>query len=53
MHNQVKVLLPAALFEQAQDKQELQQLIVEYMKRYRGYRIIRVKDGFAECEMRG
>ncbi len=52
MHN-IKVLLPAALFEQAQDKQELKQLIVEYMKRYPDYRIVRVKNGFAECEMRG
>lgn len=52
MHKQTKVLLPASIFEQAEgDKQELKRLIVQYMERYPNYRIKKVKDGFAECEM--
>ncbi len=45
-----RVLLPPRIFEEAKDKQELQQLIVEYMKRYPDYSIVRVKDGFAICK---
>lgn len=52
MHKQTKVLLPASIFEQAgDDKNELKRLIVDYMARYPNYRIKKVKDGFAVCEM--
>lgn len=52
MHNTTKVLLPAWIFKQAgDDKQELRRLIVKYMERYPDYTIIRVKDGFAVCDM--
>ena len=50
--NTTKVVLPEWIFHQADDdKQELKRLIVEYMKRYPGYKILKVKDGFAICEI--
>lgn len=52
MHNQVNVRLPDWIFDQAaDDKNKLKQLIVEYMKRYPAYTILRVKDRFAVCDM--
>lgn len=51
MHNKTNVLLPAWIFEQAQDKQELTRLIKQYMKRYKGYTIVKVKGKFAICEI--
>lgn len=51
MFEERRVLLPAHIFEQAKDKQELQQSIVRYMKRYPKYSILRVKDGFAICRI--
>lgn len=51
MYNNTKVLLPAWIFERAgDDKQELKRLIVEYMKRYPYYRILKVTGRFAICE---
>lgn len=45
-----KVLLPAWIFEQAGgNKRELQALIVDYMKRYPEYRILKVQGKFAVC----
>jgi len=47
-----RVLLPAWMFEQAKDKQELQQMITDYMRvRYPDYSIVRVKDGYAMCRI--
>lgn len=52
MHKQVNVLLPPRIFKEAgDDKAELKRLIVNYMTRYPNYRILKVKDGFAVCEM--
>lgn len=49
--NTSKVLLPEWIFTQAgDDKQELKRLIVEYMKRYPYYRILKVTGRFAICE---
>lgn len=51
-YNTVKVLLPARIFEQAgDDKRELRRLILSYMERYPDYTILKVKDGFAVCDM--
>lgn len=45
-----KVRLPSWIFQQADgNKQELQRLIVEYMKRYPEYRILKVQGKFAVC----
>ena len=44
------VLLPAWVFEQAEDKQHLKQLVLEYMQRYPDYRVKALKGGFAVCE---
>lgn len=48
-----KVVLPEWLSKQAGDnKEELKQLIVKYMsKNYPNYKIIKVKNGFAICEI--
>ena len=52
MHSQVKVLLPSSIFERARgDKNKLRRLIVEYMKRYPNYTILKVQGKFAICEM--
>lgn len=47
-----KVLLPAWIFEQAEDEQHLKQLVLEYMKRYPDYVVKKVKGHFAVCERR-
>ena len=49
--NTTKVVLPEWIFEQTKDKNELKRLIVDYMKRYPGYKILKVKGGFAICEV--
>lgn len=51
MHNKSNVLLPAWVFEQAQDKNQQRQLIKQYMKRYPGYTILEVKGRFAICDI--
>jgi hypothetical protein len=51
MYNQTKVLLPAWIFEQAQDKEHLKKLVLNYMKRYPEYTVKRVNNQFAECEI--
>lgn len=51
MHNKSNVLLPNWIWDKAHDKQELQQLIIKYMKRYPGYTILKVKGRFAVCEI--
>lgn len=51
-NNKTRVVLPGWIFARAgDDKQELKRLIVDYMKRYPGYKILKVKDGFAICEI--
>lgn len=50
--NTTKVVLPEWIFHQAgDDKQELKRLIVQYMQRYPGYKVLKVKNGFAICEV--
>jgi hypothetical protein len=51
MSTQRKVVLPVWIFEQAQgNTDEIKRLVLEYMKRYDGYRVIKVSKGFAVCE---
>jgi hypothetical protein len=45
-----KVLLPSWIWEKAQDKDHLKQLVLNYMKRYPDYSIKKVKGRFAICE---
>lgn len=45
-----KVLLPAWIFEQAKDRNELRSLVLEYMKRYPDYQMIKISGSFAICE---
>lgn len=47
-----KVLLPAWIWEEAQDKEHFKQLVLDYMQRYPDYTVKSVKDGFAVCERR-
>ncbi|WP_176713718.1 hypothetical protein [Pseudobacillus wudalianchiensis] len=50
---QTRVLLPKRLWEEAQNKEQLKQLILQYMNKcYPDYAIKRVKNGFAICERR-
>lgn len=50
MRYTTKVRLPCWIFQRADgNKQELQRLIVEYMKRYPEYRILKVQGKFAVC----
>lgn len=51
MLNQSNVLLPAWIFEQAKDVDHLKELVLDYMKRYPGYRVLKVKGKFAVCEI--
>lgn len=51
MNSHTKVCLPAWIFEQAQgDKEEIKRLVLDYMKRYDGYRVIKVSKRLAICE---
>lgn len=45
-----KVLLPAWIFEQAKDNDEIRRLVLDYMTRYPNYRIIKVSGSFAVCK---
>lgn len=50
---QTRVLLPQRLWNEAQNKEQLKQLILQYMKTcYPDYQIKRVENGFAICERR-
>jgi len=51
MYDKTNVRLPEWIWEQAQDKEELKQLIVNYMKRYPNYTILKVKGKFAVCQI--
>lgn len=44
-----KVLLPAWIWEEAQNKDHLKQLVLNYMSRYPDYSIKKVKKPFAIC----
>ena len=48
-----KVLLPAWIFQQAEDNDEIRQLVLSYMCRYPNYRVIKVSGSFAICERLG
>ncbi|GED66289.1 hypothetical protein LFU01_47410 [Lysinibacillus fusiformis] len=45
-----KVLLPAWIFQQAKDNDEIRRLVLEYVTRYPNYRVIKVSGSFAVCE---
>lgn len=47
-----KVLLPARIWERAQNKEHLKELVLNYMRRYPDYSIKKVKGRFAICERR-
>lgn len=52
MHNTTRVRLPEWVFTQAgDDKNKLRELVLDYMKRYPSYTILRVKNGFAVCRI--
>lgn len=51
MNNKSNVRLPNHLWEIAQNEQELKQLVLEYMRRYPGYAVKKVKGRFAICEI--
>jgi len=52
MMNQVpyRVLLPSRIWEEAHDKKEFLQLVLDYMKRYPDYKVIKIENRFAICE---
>lgn len=45
-----KVLLPAWIFEQAKDNDEIRRLVLDYMRRYPNYRVLKVSNSLAICE---
>ncbi|UKJ44316.1 hypothetical protein [Lysinibacillus sp. ACHW1.5] len=45
-----KVLLPAWIFQQAKDNDEIRRLVLQYMTRYPNYRIVKVSGSFVVCE---
>ncbi|WP_019377698.1 hypothetical protein [Virgibacillus halodenitrificans] len=52
MHNESKVRLPEKFWEQAQDQQELKQMIIDYLRvGYPGYTVRKVKGRIAICEI--
>lgn len=53
MEFKTNVLLPDWVFQQAQDKEHLKKLVLQYMQRYPNYVVKKVKGNFAVCERRG
>lgn len=52
LRKESRVLLPRWIFSEAgDDKTELRRLISDYMKRYPGYTVLKVKGGFAVCQI--
>jgi len=49
---ETKVVLPSRIFKEAQDKEHLKKLVLQYMQRYPDYAVKAVKNGFAICERR-
>lgn len=45
-----KVLLPKWIWEEANNKEQLKRLVLEYMQRYPHYTVKSVKDRLAVCE---
>jgi len=45
-----RVLLPAWIFQEAKDKDEIISLVLDYMRRYPNYRVMKVSGSFAVCE---
>ncbi|MEK3887754.1 hypothetical protein [Bacillus sp. FSL K6-3431] len=50
MNNTSSVLLPAWIWEKAQDKAQLKQLVLDYMSRYPDYEVLKIKNRFAICK---
>lgn len=52
IEKQSKVLLPAWCWKDAKSTDELKQNVLKYInpKRYPGYRVLKVSQGFAICE---
>lgn len=44
------VVLPARLWKEAKDNDELKSLILQYMERYPQYKVKTVKNGIAICQ---
>lgn len=44
-----KVLLPAWIFQQAKDNDEIRRLVLDYMARYENYTVIKIQGCFAIC----
>ncbi|SHH74897.1 hypothetical protein SAMN05421807_112132 [Virgibacillus chiguensis] len=51
MHNISNVRLPEWIWETAQNEADLKRLVIKYMWRYPGYRVLKVKGRFAVCEI--
>lgn len=47
-----KVLLPPWIWEEAQNEKHFKELVLDYMKRYPHYKVIKVEGRFAVCERR-
>lgn len=50
MNYKTNVLLPAKIFEQAKDNEDLKKLVLDYMRRYPDYTVKKIKNGFAVCD---
>jgi hypothetical protein len=50
-----KVLLPPYIKEalHTNSREEVKEMVLEYMKRYPNYQVIRLKNGFIECSHKG
>lgn len=48
--NKTRVILPRWIWDKAKDKSEFKSLIVNYMKRYPGYKILELHKYYAVCE---
>lgn len=51
MYVRVNVVLPKWIWKDARDNDHFKRLVANYMKRYPGYRIIKVTKYHATCEV--
>lgn len=51
MHNRSRVILPEWIWKEAKDKAHFKELVATYMRRYPGYKVIKIARHYAICEI--
>jgi len=46
---EITIVLPTWVWEDTSNKEDVMQNVLRYIQRYKGYKVLRVKDGMAIC----